>query len=210
MLSCRKKDDSAAPLLSGSATANGIDVSSGIDLSKQAGTRYQVTYASDVVHVSAPAMRRDLIGVNRDHDIYVFSDTPELRSKLAPGRVVLFEGVSFKKILAVATDGSHLIVGTEQAPLTRLFKDADIRWHTPINFLEIHNRQVQALSRRNSAHASYLSPPWLARPVYAAEAKEEDEEGWHIKSDADFSPDKVNFQVDLKRNGDLLDANITG
>ena len=46
--------------------------------------------------------------------------------------------------------------------------------------------------------------------MYAAEAKEEDEEGWHIKSDADFSPDKVNFQVDLKRSGDLLDANITG
>ncbi len=53
--------------------------------------------------------------------------------------------------------------------------------------------------------------PWMSLPrVLAAEGKEEEEEGWHIKSDADFSPDKVDFQVDLTQNGDPLDAAITG
>ncbi len=52
--------------------------------------------------------------------------------------------------------------------------------------------------------------PWMSLPrVLAAEGKEEEEEGWHIKSDADFSPDKVDFQVDLTQNGDPLDAAIT-
>ena len=85
------------------APASVADISSGIDLSKQPGTRYQVTYANDVIRISAATVRRDLIGVNRDHDIYIFSDSPELRSKLTPGSVVLFEGASFKKIQAIAS-----------------------------------------------------------------------------------------------------------
>jgi hypothetical protein len=221
LLSCRKSaDPGAAPPSSGNpatvdpgraASASVADISSGIDLSKQAGTHYQVTYANDVIRVSAATVRHDLIGVNRDHDIYIFSDSPELRSKLTPGSVVLFEGASFKKIQAIAIDDSRLIVGVEEAPLNRLFKDADIRWHAPINFLDIHNRQVQALSgSRNAAPRPLL--PWLApAPVHAAEAeaKEEEEEGWHVKYDTDFSPDQVNFQVDLSRKGEL-DAVITG
>ena len=162
------------------------------------------------MHVSADTVKRNLVGANGDHDIYVFTATPELRNKLLPGKVVLFEGLSFKRIQAIAEDGGQLFVGTENAPLNELFKDADIRWQTPINFLEIHNRQ-QRLSGAKSACAKYPLLPWLSPPsVHAAEDKEEEEEGWHIKSDANFSPDKVNFQVDLTQSGDPLDATITG
>ncbi len=216
LLSCRSNsDNSSAPPtavspLSGSAPASIIDISSGIDLSKQPGTHYQVTYAAGVVRVSAETLKMTLQGANRDHDIYVFTNTPELQSKLIPGNVVLFEGLSFKRIQAIAEDGGQLFVGVENAPLNQLFKDADIRWRTPINFLEIHNRQAQVLARHNSAQATYSLPSWLSPPpVHAAEGKEEEEEGWHIKSNADFSPDKVNFDVDLTRSGDL-DATIAG
>jgi hypothetical protein len=212
LISCRKSDAPAAPPSSpgnsAAAPASIADISSGIDLSKQPGSRYQVTYANDVIRINAATVKRSLIGVNRDHDIYIFSDSPEMRSKLVPGAIVLFEGASFKKVQAVAVDGSRLIIGVEEAPLTRLFKDADIRWHTPVNFLEIHNRRVEVSSRH--AHAHGFSLPWLSHSsVYAAEAREEEEEGWHIKSDVNFSPDKVDFQVDLTRSGDL-DATIIG
>jgi hypothetical protein len=212
LISCRKNNDAAAPPpQSGAAPASKVDTSAGIDLARQPATHYQVTYADNVVHVSAETVKKSLVGANRDHDIYVFTATPELRNKLVPGMVVLFEGLSFKRIQAIAEDAGQLFVGTENAPLNDLFKDADIRWHTPINFLEIHNRQVQALSKRNSTLARPLSLSWLSPPrVFAAEAKEEEAEGWHIKSDADFGPDRVDFQVDLTRNGDPLDATING
>jgi hypothetical protein len=204
------KRESSPSGASATATTSFIDTAAGIDLSMQPDTRYQVTYADDVVHVSAETVKQSIVGATREHDIYVFTATPELRNKLQPGKLVLFEGLSFKRIQALAEDGSQLIVGTESAPLTQLFKDADIRWHTPINFLEIHNRQAQALSGHHVAHANPAPLPWLsATPVMAAEAKEEEEEGWHIKSDADFSPDKVNFQVDLTHTGDL-EATISG
>ncbi len=77
LLSCRSSSDSpvtpttAISPVSGSAPASIIDTSSGIDLSKQPGTRYQVTYADGVVRVSAETLKKTLQGANRDHDIYV-------------------------------------------------------------------------------------------------------------------------------------------
>jgi hypothetical protein len=212
LISCRKNNDAAAaPPLSGAAPASKVDTSAGIDFARQPGTHYQVTYADNVVPVSAETVKKSLVGANRDHDIYVFTATSELRNKLVPGKVVLFEGLTFKRIQAVAEDAGQLFVGAENAPLNELFKEADIRWHTPINFLEIHNRRVQALSKRNSTLARPPSLSWLSPPrVFAAEAKEEEAEGRHIKADADFGPDKVDFQVDLTQNGDPFDATITG
>lgn len=194
---------------SAGAPASFTNLAAGIDLSKQPDTHYQVTYADGLVRISADKVRQSLIGANRDHDIYIFQNDPELRTKLQPGKVVLFEGLSAKKIQAIAEDGSHLFVGTEDAPLTQIFKDAEIRWKTPINFQEIHNRQMQALTAHSNMAAERQRWSWLSPlPVLAAEDSEE-EEGWHIKHDVTFSPDKVDFQVELTRSGDL-EATLTG
>src|ERR1700745_966250 len=55
---CHGNNDSEAPppaipASSGSASASVIDTSNGIDLSKKAGTRYQGTYADNVVRINA-------------------------------------------------------------------------------------------------------------------------------------------------------------
>lgn len=62
---------------------------------------------------SYPAPGQWVQGVSRDHSIYFLENRPELREKIVPGKIVLFEGLTCKKIQAVATDGSKLIVGTE-------------------------------------------------------------------------------------------------
>ena len=85
LLSCHGNNDSEAPpraipAPSGSASASVVDTSNGIDLSKQSGTRYEVTYADNVVRVNADTVKKTLVGANRGHDIYVFTPTPELRS----------------------------------------------------------------------------------------------------------------------------------
>lgn len=206
-----------APEPAASTTANDAsttpssftDIRAGIDLSKLPDTHYRATYADNVVRLSSETVKKTLIGANRDHDIYIFQNDPKLHAKLTPGKIVLFEGLSFKRIQAIAEDNSLLIVGTEDAPLTQLFKDADIRWKAPINFLEIHNRQAQFLKERRDVAMHGPLRSWLSpQPVLAA-ANEEDEEGWHIKGDTNFSPDKVDFQVDLTRSGGL-DATISG
>jgi hypothetical protein len=216
LLSCHGNNDPAAPppaisAPSGSASASVVDTSAGIDLSKQPGTRYQVTYAGNVVRVSADSKEDFHRCEPRPRYLCLYGDA-ELRSRLTPGKAVLFEGLSFKRIQAIAEEDGKLFVGTGSAPLNELFKDADIRWQTPIKFLEIHNRQVQALSRHNSARTRQPLVPWITSPrvLAAEEGKEEEEEGWPMKFDADFSPDKVDFQVYLTQSGDPLDAAITG
>ncbi len=201
-----------------SATASGSkgsgDVAAwGIDLSSAAGTKFQATFVDGVVQVDAGTVKRTLKGVTRDHDILFFENVSELRDKLAPGKVVLFQGLTFKKVQAIASDGTQLIVATEPASLTDLFKDANIHWRTAINFRDIHSRKMRMRANVNrSGFFGWLDE--LEPRVYAAgsedsESNEEDEQGWKIKSNSTYNPDRVDFEVDVARHGDI-DADIKG
>ena len=190
-----------------------MNVAWGIDLTNAPGTKFQATLADGVVRIDADTVKRTIKGVTRDHEIFFFENVPELRDKLVPGKVVLFERLTFKRIQAIAIDGSQLIVATEQASLTDLFKDANIQWHTPINFRDVHAQRVRARAALKR-HGIFEWMDRLEPRVYAAgeednESKEEDEEGWKIKSNAKFSTDRVDFNVDVSRHGDI-DADIAG
>lgn len=185
----------------------------GIDLTGAPGTKFQATFADGVVQVDAATVRRTLQGVSRDHDILFFESSPELRDKLVPGKVVLFQGLTFKKVQAIATDGMQLIVATEPASLTDLFKDANIHWRAPINFRDVHSHKVRARAITNRRGffdwLDELEPRVYAAGEENSESKEEEEEGWKIKSNATFNPDRVDFEVDVARHGDI-DADIKG
>ena len=140
--------------------------------------------------------------------------------------MVLFEGLTFKRIQAIAIDGSRLIVGTENASLTELLKDADIEWHAPINFQELHAQKMRAkaaLARFPESRVRELAARgWqMIEPrVYASEGEneaptEKEEDGWDTKFTPKFSPDRLDFQVDIKRKGGLfgladVDADLSG
>ena len=185
----------------------------GIDLSSAPGTKFQATFADDVVQVDAGTVKRTLRGVTRDHDILLFDNVPELRDKLVPGKVVFFQGFTFKRVQAIASDGAQLIVATEPAALTDLFKDANIRWHTSINFRNVYSQKHRtrvASNKRGFFHwLDELEPRVYAAGAEDSESTEEDEEGWKIKSNAKFNSDRVDFQVDVARHGDI-DADIKG
>jgi hypothetical protein len=209
---CRKPSGSPAGNGGGGAAGKSIHPAWGIDLTNALGTKFEATFADGVERIDAETVKRTIKGVTRDHDIFFFANVPEIRDRLAPGKVVLFEGLTFKRIQAIAIDGSQLIVATERASLTDLFKDANIRWHTPVNFHDVHAQRVRARAAKN--HGGLFD--WVDRlepQVYAAdgdsETKEEDEEGWKIRSNANFGPDRVDFKVDLARHGDI-DGDISG
>jgi hypothetical protein len=225
VLSC---SSSTKPVVSQQKESGGkpMNVSWGIDLTKLPGTRFRATFQDNVVRIDADMVKRTARGVNKDHDIYFFDNVAELRDKLVPGKVVLFEGLTFKRIQAVATDGSRLIVGTATASLTELLKDADIEWHAPINFQELHAQKIRtkaALAHPRMPRAMELAQRgWeLVEPrAYADEGggeapTEKEEDGWDTKFLPKFSPDRLDFQVDIKRKGGLfgvadIDADLTG
>src|SRR5579872_741419 len=145
----------------------------GIDLSSAPGTKFQATLADGVVQIDAGTVKRTLRGVTRDHDILFFDNVPELRDKLAPGKVVFFQGFTFKRVQAIASDGAQLIVATEPAALTDLFKDANIRWHTSINFRNIYSQKHRTRVASNG-HGFLDWLDELEPRVYAAGAEESD------------------------------------
>ena len=205
------------------ATGKPMSGSWGIDLAKLPGTKFQATFQDGVVRIDADTVKRTARGVNKAHDIYFFDNVPELRDKIVPGKVVLFEGFTFKRIQAVAVDGSRLIVGTENAALTDLLKDADIEWHAPIHFQELHDQKVRAkaawMHSQRPRSLEWAKRGWeLIEPrVYAAEGETEEteEEGWDTKFTPKYTPDRFDFDVDIKRKGGLagitnIDADLTG
>lgn len=200
--------ESAAP-----SKGSGSVAGWGIDLTSAPGTKFQATFADGMVQVDSGTVRRTLRGVTRDHDILFFENVPELRDKLVPGKVVFFQGFTFKKVQAIASDGAQLIVATEPASLTDLFKDANIQWHTPINFRDVHGQKMRvraAANRRNLFDwLDQLEPRVYAAGADDSESTEEEEEGWKIKSNATYNPERVDFEVDVARHGDI-DADIKG
>lgn len=204
------------------ATGKPMSGSWGIDLTTLPGTRFKATFQDGVVRIDADTVKRTARGVNKDHDIYFFDNEAELRDKLQPGKVVLFEGLTFKRIAAIAIDGSRLIVGTENASLTDLLKDADIEWNAPIHFQELHEQKMRAKAALARASKSWTDRGWevIEPRVYADEGapeapEEKEEEGWDTKFQPKFSPDRLDFKVDIKRKGGLfgiadIDADLSG
>jgi hypothetical protein len=224
--SCARKPQVSEQKEQRAATGYAMSGSWGIDVAKLPGTRFQATFQDNVVRIDADTVKRTARGVNKSHDIFFFDNVPELREKVVPGKVVLFEGFTFKRIQAIAIDGSRLIVGTENASLTELLKNADIEWHAPINFQELHAQKMRAraaLARAPKSNVRELAKRiWqvIEPRVYADEGEneaptEKEEDGWDTKFSPKFSPDRLDFQVDIKRKGGLfgiadIDADLSG
>lgn len=194
----------------------------GIDLTKLPGTRFRATVADNVIRIDADTVKRAARGVNRDHNIYFFENLPGLQEKFVPGRVVLLEGLTFKRVQAVANDGSQIIVATEDAAITDLYSDADIAWSVPIHFQEIQSQRARAKSaaavRQRFDLASLLEqiePRVYAAPDENTENGDGDDDGWKYHFEHKFTPDRLDFTIQLNRSGTVadvteMDVQITG
>ncbi|MEZ4859566.1 MAG: hypothetical protein R2781_12260 [Flavobacteriaceae bacterium] len=65
---------------------------------------------------------------------YVFSSNADQVEDLTPGKVVLFETHSLRKITSVKKEGGKIIVESEYARLTDYFKEADISYSAPVRW----------------------------------------------------------------------------
>jgi len=163
----------------------------------QPGAVFHVEYSDKTVVVDAQTVAQSLRGFSEDHDIFLFADSPSLRQKLQPGKIVLLDGLDLRKVDALAVDGSNLVVGTEPAPLREALKNANIQWSTPVNFKDLYDQvAAQRLPKTRPKHFEPLNSlaDWLdAREpkVYASASGElEGEKEWE---DTDFATWKLKY-----------------
>lgn len=162
------------------------------------GTVFHVEYADSTVVIDAQTVSQALRGFSEDHCIFLFADSPSLRQKLQPGRVVLFQGLDLRKVDALAVDGSNLVVGTEPASLREALKKAQIQWSVPVDFKDLSDQLAEErFSEEQSVpHFALLRPfsEWwnkLEPTVYASEPGEL--EGEQEIEDTDFATWKLKY-----------------
>jgi len=193
------KSNTAATANAGSAapTAN-AGKTWGIRVTDQPGSVVHVEYAQSTVIIDAQTVSQALRGFSEDHDIFLFEDSPALREKLQPGKIVLFEGLDLRKVVALGVDGPNLIVGTEPAPLREALKNAQLQWSVPVNFKDLFDQRAAAQKalRTPRSRLAFLNAlaDWQDAhepKAYAAASGElEGEKEWE---DTDFATWKLKY-----------------
>ncbi len=209
---CKEKKDAAATSASRSGTQNqsvgqntagipGLRQTWGLHPKEQPGSIFQVEYSPNTSIVDVATVGRTLRGVSEDHSIFLFEDSPALRSKLIPGKFVLFQGLDLRKVDAYAVDPNtkNLIVGTERAPLREALKNARIEFKMPVNFGELFKQHASEFKTPN-----VLTPQFAVgdsvlywwntlNPVVHGDVSDRNMEGEFELSDTDFATWKVHF-----------------
>jgi hypothetical protein len=208
-----------------SAGVSGLRKTWGMHLMNQPGTVFHVEYSDNTIILDAQTVAQALRGFSEDHNIFLFADSPSLRQKLVPGKIVLLDGLDLRKVDALAVDGPNLIVGTETAPLREALKNAQIQWSTPVDFKELYDqvaeeRRLREAPRSHFALLESLSNRWnaLEPKVYAnasgelegeKEIEDSDFATWKFKYHHIFNADHtLDVDLQLHREAPGLNAEI--
>jgi hypothetical protein len=196
----------------------------------QPGSVSQVEFSPNTLIVDRATVGRTLRGVSEDQSIFLFEDSPELRSKLVPGKLVLFEGLDLRKVDALAIDPNtkNLIVGTEKAPLQEALKNARIQVKMPVNFGDLFKQQSAqlrtppALPPQFSLNNSLLNWMDSLHSTAYADSGPHDTSGSFEVRDSDFASWKVHYHfyappdasnvhldVDLTREANGLNVELS-
>lgn len=224
---CSKKAANATS--QGSAASEGsaaLPNTWGIQVMNRPGTIFHVEYSDQTNILDRQTVAKALRGFSDDHRIFFFQDSPEMRQKLAPGKIVLMEGLDLRKVDALAVDGSTLIAGTETAPLREALKNAQVKWSAPINFADLYKQLAGRRSDPETSPSYFAKFDPLARlraalepTVYASnpgeldgekEIEGSDSSTWKFKYHHQFNADhSLGIDVELTREAPGLDAEIT-
>jgi hypothetical protein len=208
-----------------SATPRALPNTWGIKVMNRPGTVFHVEYSDQTNVIDRQTVAKELRGFSDDHSIFFFQDSPEMRQKMAPGKIVLMEGLDLRKVDALAVDGSTLIVGTQTAPLREALKNAQVQWSAPVNFSDLYNPLAGRHNDPENLPSFFAKLDLLSRlrselepTVYASNPDELDGEKeiegsdsstWKFKYHHQFNADhSLGIDVQLTREAPGLDAEI--
>ncbi len=90
-----------------------------------------VTFTPNTVAVSPALVQSSLVGLSPDGSTYTFSGDASPLSNLAPGKVMLLEGLDAAVVTGVQHSGNNLIVTTTPASLPQLIQSGTIDVNAP-------------------------------------------------------------------------------
>ncbi|HEY6373475.1 MAG TPA: hypothetical protein VIX37_23060 [Candidatus Sulfotelmatobacter sp.] len=223
--SCKEKSApkssgaSPASVTSASGTSTAGQISTPVDLTTLPGTTFKVTYDDHTVIVEEATVRKTLRSVSKNGNVLVFDPSPQIQ-KLEPGSVLLMQGLSLRKVLAVMPFESRTAVLTVPAVLTDAIKEGHMHWDYPVRFSSQSAGQESVGPARYSRIAPCLADLFrclgsrTTPVVYAADAPPGSihgtVKGWDVWADATVEANRVRIQVQAKREEAGLHALLTG
>lgn len=90
-------------------------------------------YTPEAVVIDRDTVMSSLKEVSRDGTDYTFSLKDGKIGELQPGSVMLLQGTAVRKVTSVDPAGDGVIVHTDDAALTDLLSDGEIRWDGPLD-----------------------------------------------------------------------------
>lgn len=159
--------------------------------------KLQATLQENTTSVSASVLS-DLENYNPETGTYTFSGSADEVENLEPGKVVLFETHSLRKIKSVKKEGGKIMVESEYAKLTDYYKEADISYSTPVTW---DKAGVAAAKVKVGQPIATIIPPLLT-------SLEGEEEGLHVKIEREIRGWKIEFEL-TPEAGDKLKIKLT-
>jgi hypothetical protein len=95
---------------------------------------YEVVYQPETVVFDEAATERAFIGISDDAATFTLDGAEPAVRQLKPGSVLFLYGVALRRVTAVESHGSEIIVSTTQADLTDAIRDGKIEWQVPVDF----------------------------------------------------------------------------
>jgi hypothetical protein len=172
---------------------------------------FNVTVQQNTEAVKADVMT-ELESYDPESGTYVFTNEADQVADLAPGKVVLFEGHSLRKISGVEKREGKIIVHSEFAKLTDYYKDADITYSQKITW----DNQAAASTRVQLGEPKVIMAGFgqlaQAESDGGEGATESDfegsEEGLHVRLQQEINGWKVGFEL-TPQSGDRLNIKLT-
>ncbi len=103
---------------------------------------FDVTYQDNGQLISEATMDNELVEVSDDLGEYRFNGTASEITALEVGDVVLFSGLSLRRITEMSEEDSEIVVATESATLNELIRDGTVAWEYTVDFAELPTPQV--------------------------------------------------------------------
>ncbi len=95
---------------------------------------YQVTYQPNAVVFDEQQTEQALKDISADGVTYTLDAGSPVAAKLKAGSVLFLYGIAIRKVAAVQTQGSNLVVSTTDGDITDAIQQGHISWEVPMNF----------------------------------------------------------------------------
>lgn len=172
---------------------------------------FHVTLQENTEAIKAHVMS-DLESYDAESGTYVFNSDADDVGDLAPGKVVLFEGHSLRRITSVESSNGKVIVHSEFAKLTDYYKDADISYSQKITW----DKSSAASTRVQLGEPKFAMAGFGQLAQAEGEGGESgsgsdfhgDEEGLHVRLNQEINDWKVGFEL-TPQSGDRLNIKLT-